>query len=95
MEGAEFGTRPVVLLRLPPDPDAEAEEGEGAGPKVHKMPSGPFVHLVNLSDEPESWAVTPPAGFVLRDGCIVWSKERMTWEDHGKTVDPDVPESCR
>ncbi len=83
---AEGGQRPVVLLRLPDEPDEE--------PKVHDLPIGEHVHVVEMPGD-GAWLVTPPAGFVLRDGCVVWAQEAMTIEDHEKSVAPEIPEGCR
>jgi len=83
---AEGGQRPVVLLHLPDAPDEE--------PKVHELPTGEHVHVVELPDDGD-WLVTPPAGFVLVNGCVVWVKEPMKIPDHEKSVAPEIPEGCR
>ena len=82
----EGGQRPVVLLHLPDEPDEE--------PKVHDLPAGEHVRVVELPADGD-WLVTPPAGFVLRGGCVIWVKEVMEISDHEKSVAPGIPEGCR
>ena len=82
----EGGQRPVVLLRLPDRPDEE--------PKVHDLPAGEHVHVVELPDDLD-WVVTPPAAFVLADGCVVWVKEATRIDDHDPSIAPELPEGCR
>lgn len=83
---AEDGQRPIVLLQLPDAPDEKVTK--------HGVPVGDHVAIVYFPDDVE-WVVTPPAGFVLRDGCVVWALTGMTVPDHELTLSPPIPESCR
>ena len=68
MAGIEMGEREITLVRL-------GERGEaGAKHVVHTMPTGPFVHRIDLPDTVD-WVVTAPVRVIVVDGVVTEAKE--------------------
>lgn len=85
MSSAEWGERPVVLVRMPDTPGEEL--------LVHDLPEGPWVHRRDLPDD-RDWVGPTPMGVVVKDGCVIWAKEAMEIKDHTESLDPPHPVTC-
>lgn len=67
------GSIELTLVRLPPD---------GKPGQVHVLPTGPFVHRIDLPDPPDWWLKgATPARFVVENGIVTAAKTSIEWQE--------------